>query len=328
MAVWTTAYINNLPDSSFLYIEPGGSKDAEGKTTPRSLRHFPVKDASGAVDMPHLRNALSRIPQSSLSPAVKARCISKAQGMMPSDSSARTEGEPFEVVQLIERDGEAPRLVGKFAIFDRWQEINNAAEGHFLERINFGAFKKTIRENNAIKVLLSHGKDPSLGMTVLGKINALREQPDGATYDVSLFRGVPQLLVDGLRAGVYGASFRGEAIKNDVTYRPQRSDYNPDGLPEVSRQEIALKDIGPTPFPQYAEATAVMRMEDFEDYLKNRQLIERDLFDHGAVALEREEPEPEEEPDEATTPEDEPQHSAEQDVNREKEEIPSWQLRR
>lgn len=30
-AVWTTAFINNLPDSSFLYIENGGDKDDEGR---------------------------------------------------------------------------------------------------------------------------------------------------------------------------------------------------------------------------------------------------------------------------------------------------------
>ena len=35
-----------------------------GKTTPRSKRHFPYKDAAGKVDLPHLRNAIARIPQS------------------------------------------------------------------------------------------------------------------------------------------------------------------------------------------------------------------------------------------------------------------------
>jgi len=324
MAQWTTAFINNLPDSSFLYIEPGGSKDAEGKTTPRSLRHFPVKDASGSVDLPHLRNALSRIPQSSLSQAIKDRLTSKARGMMPNDSSSRSEGVPFSPVELIERDGEPPRLVGKFALFDRWQEIDNAAEGHFIERISPGAFRKTVSENlNSIKVLLSHGKDPSLGMTVLGKLNSIREEPDGASYDVTLFRSVPQLLIDGLRAGVYGASFRGDAIKNGVEYRPERSDFNPRGLPEVTRQEIQIKDIGPTPFPQYQETTAVVRTEE----LGQRQLIDRDFFGTEAVALDdQEEPEPALERD--STLEDEPQHSEEQTDESEKEEPPRWLLTR
>lgn len=54
----TSAGMNDLPDSAFAYIEPGGKKDAGGKTTPRSLRHFPVHDAA------HTRNALARASQS------------------------------------------------------------------------------------------------------------------------------------------------------------------------------------------------------------------------------------------------------------------------
>ena len=63
MATWSTAFINDLPDSSFLFIQPGGKKDETGKTTPRSLRHLPYKDSAGKVDLPHLRNALARLDQ-------------------------------------------------------------------------------------------------------------------------------------------------------------------------------------------------------------------------------------------------------------------------
>jgi hypothetical protein len=48
---------NDLPDSAFAYIEPGGTKDADGKTTPRSLRHFPIHDKA------HADNAAARIAQ-------------------------------------------------------------------------------------------------------------------------------------------------------------------------------------------------------------------------------------------------------------------------
>lgn len=41
---------NDLPDSAFAYIESGGTKDAEGKTTPRSLRHFNISDKAHADD--------------------------------------------------------------------------------------------------------------------------------------------------------------------------------------------------------------------------------------------------------------------------------------
>jgi len=65
MAQWTQAYVNDLPDSAFLYIAPGGKKDDTGRTVPRGLRYFPYRDQAGAVDLPHLRNAIARIPQSS-----------------------------------------------------------------------------------------------------------------------------------------------------------------------------------------------------------------------------------------------------------------------
>ena len=78
MAVLPTSDENNLPDSAFLYVESGGKKDAQGKTTPRGLRHFPIKDTAGNLDMAHLRNALSRIPQSNVPDAVKKSCVAAA----------------------------------------------------------------------------------------------------------------------------------------------------------------------------------------------------------------------------------------------------------
>jgi hypothetical protein len=62
-AVWTTAFVNNLPDSSFAVVEKGGEKDEEGKTVPRNYRHLPYKDTAGKIDLPHLRNALARMNQ-------------------------------------------------------------------------------------------------------------------------------------------------------------------------------------------------------------------------------------------------------------------------
>jgi hypothetical protein len=88
MATWDAAYVNDLDDSAFLYVESGGTKDDSGKTTPRSLRHFPVKSADGTVDMPHLRNALARIPQSNLPASVQDECRKKAEGMMPKEMAA------------------------------------------------------------------------------------------------------------------------------------------------------------------------------------------------------------------------------------------------
>jgi len=94
-AVWSAAYINKLPDSAFLHIESGGKKDAEGKTVPRGLRHFPYKDDQGKIDLPHLRNAIARLPQSKISgmtPDKLGALQEKAQGILEKEN-ARLERE-------------------------------------------------------------------------------------------------------------------------------------------------------------------------------------------------------------------------------------------
>jgi hypothetical protein len=54
-AKWSRAYIRQLPDSAFAAIETS----PDGKT----LRHLPHHDATGKLDLPHVRSALSRLHQ-------------------------------------------------------------------------------------------------------------------------------------------------------------------------------------------------------------------------------------------------------------------------
>jgi hypothetical protein len=65
-AQWTTKYMNDLPDSAFALVVKG-DKDGEGKTVPRTNRNLPHHDATGKVDLPHLRNAMARVTHTSLS---------------------------------------------------------------------------------------------------------------------------------------------------------------------------------------------------------------------------------------------------------------------
>lgn len=92
-AVLSGASKNDLPDSAFLYIESGGKKDADGKTVPRSKRHFPYKTASGGIDLPHLRNALARIPQSTAPGLNKAAVTKRAQALLAKANKAQGKGE-------------------------------------------------------------------------------------------------------------------------------------------------------------------------------------------------------------------------------------------
>lgn len=54
---------NTMPDSAFLYVAPGGVLDDEGKTVPRTLRHFRYRDASDALDAEALSQAIRAIPE-------------------------------------------------------------------------------------------------------------------------------------------------------------------------------------------------------------------------------------------------------------------------
>jgi hypothetical protein len=86
---WTSAYVNELPDSAFLYVEPGGKKDAAGRTVPGDLRHFPFKDQNGKTDLPHLRDALSRIPDSGISDDKKKELTAHAQSLLEEADGAQ-----------------------------------------------------------------------------------------------------------------------------------------------------------------------------------------------------------------------------------------------
>ena len=84
---------NDLPDSDFAYIEPGGKVEG-GKTTPRSLRHFLINDEA------HVRNALARLPQSPFE--------SKARPKVEAAARRMGIGEPAEVTKHKESPMTAP----------------------------------------------------------------------------------------------------------------------------------------------------------------------------------------------------------------------------
>lgn len=91
-AVWSTAFVNGLPNSSFLHIVPGcGENDDEGKTKPRSCRMFPYKDAEGNVDLPHLRNAIARAPQATTIPEdVRKKVQKRAQSILAEQNGEKS----------------------------------------------------------------------------------------------------------------------------------------------------------------------------------------------------------------------------------------------
>lgn len=88
----TTEERNNLPDSEFAYIKPGGKK-VDGKTEPRSLRMFPINDAD------HVRSALTYLDRADISEEAKKIALknikkaAKKFGVTVSDSDGMSKKE-------------------------------------------------------------------------------------------------------------------------------------------------------------------------------------------------------------------------------------------
>jgi HK97 family phage prohead protease len=177
---------------------------------------------------------------------------------------------PFEYRPAAVADRSAPaaggelagdgHMVGHFAVFNQWTEINSMWEGNFLERFVPGAFKKTIKDNPGMRVLFQHGRDAQIGDKPLGPIEALAEDDYGTAYDVRLLdTSYNRDLIPGLEANLYGASFRFSVMREDWVNEPKSSEYNPGGLPERTVREASVAEFGPVTFPAYTGASAGIR---------------------------------------------------------------------
>lgn len=145
-ATWTAAFINNLPDSAFAYIESGGTKDGEGKTVPRSNRHFPHHGSGGAVDLPHLRNALARAPQSPFGAKAMAHLQKHARAEGVGDAGKEHEHDEFtyEDMTLAQLASATTDVVAAFG--ERTRGL--------LEKLQAGDFNLTEAKRTDLQALL------------------------------------------------------------------------------------------------------------------------------------------------------------------------------
>ena len=186
---WSTAFVNDLPDSSFLlcFTDSKGTKQ----------RYFPVKDASGKIDLPHLRNALARIPQAStLTAEQRAAAMTKAKsmakntmvsggmgdyaGMAGSGRSIPAErlgmqARTFDLTLELRSDGDGRTLIGRAVPYGQTAFIPGGRE-----RFVMGAFSRQISggQLHTIKLHGSHTQRMT-GDFPIGKTVSLSEQTDG-----------------------------------------------------------------------------------------------------------------------------------------------------
>lgn len=284
MAKMTSAAINDLSDDQFAYIEPGGSKDLSGKTTPRSLRHFPIHDAA------HVRNALARAPQSPFGEKAmpKIRAAAKKFGIDMSDDSMNrsddllpqtgfvvTRSTPLDDISV--RSGRVTcdtcgndatgRMVDAYAaVFRQGTEIHDD-HGDYIEDIDPTAFNRRLdhlsRSRGGLRdvsVFYNHGKTlygtPMADMQLpLGHPAAIRSDGHGlltSTHYTTSGERVLQSVKDG---DVSGHSFTGRIVRSNPQRVPKVSRSG--DLPLVTRLELGLVEYGPTPMPAYSGAQLV-----------------------------------------------------------------------
>lgn len=159
-------------------------------------------------------------------------------------------------------EGDGRTLYGHFSVFDTWYEVNSIWEGHFLERIAPGAFKRTIAERgDQVKALYDHGHDPQLGNKPLGPFRSLTEDETGGYYEIGLIDTDynRDFIIPAARAGLLGASFRFRVREETWADDPDPSEQNPKGIPERTITDVDLYELGPVTFPASAAATAALR---------------------------------------------------------------------
>lgn len=285
-AAWDSQYVADLPDAAFAVILPGGTKDAAGKTSPRSLRTLPHHTMAGAVDATHMRAAMASEPGMDLPPAMHQRAhahlmahaeamgMASPSGQEPAmNQQHRTTPAPggvpapvagIEVRQLgatgldLEQRGGSgpgaglPHIVGYASVFDSPTTIGGPG-GAFTEIIRSGAFASTIAQHD-IAALFNHDENLLLGRTKSGTL-VLTEDRHGLKMDItppatSLGRDLVEMVK---RGDISGASFGFQPIRQ----KWQRSTDDEPALRELL--EVRLFDVSPVVFPAYADTEVSSR---------------------------------------------------------------------
>jgi HK97 family phage prohead protease len=266
MAAISTSDQNDLPDSAFAYIESGGTKDSDGKTTPRSLRHFPVHDAA------HVRNALARASSSPFGEKAmgKIRSAAKKFGVHVGENSLPNDFDRREV-----------RITSQFRDLDKPIEFRDMGEqGRWLggyatvfiprESRNLGGFKERVSPTFFDEVRASGWKN-SDGTGVICRYN----------HDSNMVLGTTDADTLRLKCDRVGFDYtvKPPEARRDITELVERRDIryssfafrcHPGGDEWDWRDGIAQRtlhsgdciDVAPVLDPGYMDTTAMLRAFD------------------------------------------------------------------
>lgn len=197
---------------------------------------------------------------------------------MPRDNLVRMWTQPVALRSAGDDAATGNTMVGHFAVFDQWTEIDSWWEGRFLERIGSTAFDRTFTDRaGQIRVLYDHGHDPMIGNKPLGDPKVLRADKIGAYAETELFDvSYVNDLKPAISAGQMGQSFRFRVTAEEIVVPKAASEHNPEKLPERTITDLDLYEFGPVTFPAYSDGTTPAlrsRSDEFIDRLARDPLF-------------------------------------------------------
>jgi uncharacterized protein len=258
MAEMSSAAVNDLPDSAFAYIEPGGQRDASGKTTPRSKRHFPVHDEA------HTRNALSRAPQSPFGKQAMPKILAAARkhkinvggdqraafGLYEPDGFPERRFTKFPPEVRQRRDGLPSTIYGYAAAFGKLSR----KLGGFVEQVDPRAFDESKTAGYPDVVCRYNHKDDQLLGTTYARTLKLAIDETGLAYEVEPPNARADVLEYVQRGDVRHSSFAFRVFPGGDEWGLSEFNY-----PMRTLMSVQLVDVAPVLDPAYPDATAGAR---------------------------------------------------------------------
>jgi hypothetical protein len=260
MAELSASAANDLPDSSFAFIEPGGVKDPSGKTVPRSKRHFPIHDEA------HVRNALSRAPQSPFGKMAMPKIMSAARKFGVNVSGAQRSAfgtvedaagafperrfTRFPLEVRSDPGGGPKHIHGYAACFNKLSR----KLGGFVEQVDTTAFNESRHDNWPDVVCRYNHKDDLLLGTTHARTLDLHVDETGLRYDVIPPQSRADILEYVDRGDVRHSSFAFRIFPGGDEWGVSEFNY-----PMRTLTSVQLIDVAPVLDPAYPDSTAASR---------------------------------------------------------------------
>ncbi len=151
----------------------------------------------------------------------------------------------FHVDVELRVDDEEQGITGYAAVFNRWSEDL----GFFKEKIQPGAFKRTIKDND-VRALINHDPNLIIGRTKNNTLT-LKEDDKGLWFDVKL---PDTTYANDLRESIR----RKDITQNSFGFQTVQDEWSKDGT-KRTLTEVKLFDVSPVTFPAYKQTTVKLR---------------------------------------------------------------------